>query len=100
MKQIKLPNEIVIAIGQYYINSNKQTETTMQSSKDAFGKFCMVYVTVRSEYKWDKDADWDRISKAAHKYSYRITACAGTFWVFKNTRSYVVSEDSWPLANY
>lgn len=96
MKTRKLPSAITITIAQYYFNREKQ----YKANRHHVSGQPTQYTTIHTNYKWDKEADIDKIGEACGKYGFSIQCCAGTFWLFGKSKNlvYIVNEDSWPLA--
>ncbi len=96
MKTRKLPSAITIAIGQYFWNREKQYKI---NSHFVSGQ-PIQYSVIRTDYKWDKQADIDRIDEACNKHKFGIQMCVGTCWLYGKSKKlvYIVNEESWPLA--
>lgn len=91
---MKLPKAIQLACAIYYINRAKmyKTENLHRNGQDH-------YLTIRTPYKWDKEADWEGICAACEKHKIGISSIAGTFWFkFPNIKkTYELDDRSFPI---
>jgi hypothetical protein len=91
---MKLPQKLQFAIALYYIHSNSQWSIGGHASNGS----PFQWTVTRTDFKWDKEADWQNICKIAKEYKISISACAGTFWFkFKGKKStYELNQSHFP----
>lgn len=90
MKTHKLPDSLLVALAQYYINRARQNLNLAESKTDN--------KTFRRT--WNKEEDCDRVFEAATKAGlYNHASCAGTFWFSTQNESYEISESTYPLSH-
>jgi hypothetical protein len=94
-KLVKLPNELTIATGRYYL-SRLQSGWKYESSTFSKEKETITFVKPKP---WDKEFYMNLISTAALKHFVSFESVAGTFWFCKKDGTvYQMSEETWPLA--
>lgn len=93
----RLPNELTIALGQYFLNRQLANPQTVAITCHSDGTRT---VETRDGRKWDKNADFDRICSKL-PVGWHLQACAGTFWITTPSlkcNHYYANENTWPLA--
>lgn len=93
----KLPNQLTIALGQYFLNRQLSHPQTVATTVHGDGRRT---VETREGRSWNKVADLDRICESLPK-GWHFQACAGTFWISTpnlKVSHYYANEDLWPLA--
>lgn len=93
-----LPKELTLAVAIYYVNRSHRGKAIEIGNSTHSAEKTTYELIFNKKTTWDRDADWEGICKAAQKYGYASTACAGTFWFTKNGNTYTISESTFPLA--
>jgi len=87
----KVHREIMFAVALYYAHRGLQYTCAVVDRK---------IVPVRTDHKWDKQADLERIASVCDKHGYRrFTSTAGTFFFQRHDgRTFKVDEKIFPDA--
>lgn len=68
---MKLPKDLIIEMAKYY--SHRRSNELLKS-------------------KWNKEKDLDNITKAASRHQFTTVAISGSFWFFRNGKTYEFNE--------
>lgn len=92
----KLPNTVLLAIANYFIHRDRQSETKGTMIDGHYIQF----LSKRQNYTWDKEADLAAIGEEIKKYPSIVGwgAVTGTFFfTFKNDKkSYAIHDGTFP----